>query len=104
MKIAPDGRTLDKLTKVQWHHASQASNAFDRVGFLVHHKLVPIHLLEGYKYLIYRSWIVLEAFILANRSSRNEPSYQFYFEYLAKLIFEKYLDETEVNFMEIHRT
>lgn len=100
LKLTRDGANLKKLSEAQWKHASQVSNSFDRVGFLVHKKLVPPHLLEGYKYIICRSWIVLEPFVLANRISRNEPTYQSYFEYLARHMFDKYFKDQEVNFME----
>jgi hypothetical protein len=88
---------LAKLPNEAWRHAEAVSNAFDRIGYVVHQGLLPENLItDGYYHIIARSWIVLEPFIEAVRKSRNQENYQPYFEYLAMRVFDRYMSRDEV--------
>ncbi|GAP13236.1 hypothetical protein LARV_00987 [Longilinea arvoryzae] len=88
---------IKKLPEDVRYAASKTGNHMNRIGYVVRKGLIPEDLLlDGYKYVIGRSWIILEPYISCIREVRGEESFMGDFEYIAKKVFQKYLSRDEI--------
>jgi uncharacterized protein (DUF2235 family) len=96
--LSQDPATLYALDRGAWDAAHSVGNTFNRIGYLVHRRLLSEDLvLEGYGHIIARCWIVLERFVYAIRERRGEDQFQKYFEYLANRYFAQYASRVEIS-------
>ena len=73
------------MTKTQKAAAKTVLNSLDRVAFLTQAGWLPDETVMPWMHpMIHKSWKVLEAHVLAERESRNEPYYYEHAEDIAK--------------------
>ena len=76
---------LSELPEEARRNAEWVSSTFDRVGYVIHKKLIPpSFVLDAYSHIIARCWIALEPFVQSVRVYRREKDYQQYFERLGR--------------------
>jgi hypothetical protein len=78
------GRTFADLSPSQAAAADLVRRAYDKIGYLVHRKIVPgDYVLDMYDVTVIRCWGKLRPMIMAERTPQRHPGYMIYFEKLA---------------------
>lgn len=99
--IKPEAELEDALNDIPKDLLDQAalvSSSFDRIGYFVHHKLIPQNLiLDNFAYSLARSWIILENYINVLRKTKYHKDHECFFEMLARSALAKYITEDDIH-------
>ena len=98
--IGTENEIQNRITEIPKELVKQASivsSSFDRIGYFVHHKLIPQKLiLDNFASSLARSWLILENYIKVLRKTKYHKDHECFFEQLSIAALNLYIKKTDV--------